>query len=77
MLTIPQADILNYALTLEHLEYTFYKETLANYTEAMFAAAGFDSTFYMNLMEVEYDEMTHVNFLTAGLMGKSATLLLP
>jgi hypothetical protein len=64
-------DILNYALTLEHLEDKFYREGLANYTEAQFAAAGFDSTFYNNLQIVSADETTHVSFLT-GALGSSA-----
>ena len=68
---IALATILNYALTLEHLEDKFYREGLANYTSADFAAAGFDATFYSNLQRVSYDEMTHVSFLTAGLTGMS------
>ena len=65
-------DILNYALTLEHLEDKFYREGLANYTESDFAAAGFDSTFYSNLKEVSSDEMTHVGFLTAAITKAGA-----
>ncbi|TVY94453.1 Protein rds1 [Lachnellula willkommii] len=64
--------ILNYALTLEHLEDKFYREGLANYSQADFANAGFDSTFYANLKEVSYDETTHVSFLTKAL-GNAAT----
>jgi len=70
---ITDGDILNYALTQEHLEDTFYREGLANYTEAQFAAAGFDSTFYNNLKEVSSDEETHVAFLTTALTGAGAT----
>ncbi len=65
-------DILNYALTLEHLEDKFYREGLANFTQAQFAAAGFDATFYNNLKEVSNDETTHVNFLTSALTGMSS-----
>lgn len=65
------ADILNYALTLEHLEDTFYREGLAKYTEQDFVDAGFDATFYANLKEVSSDEAAHVSFLTAGLTGSS------
>ncbi|KAF2754472.1 Ferritin/ribonucleotide reductase [Pseudovirgaria hyperparasitica] len=70
---ITDADILNYALTLEHLEDTFYREGLQKYTEADFAAAGFDSTFYTNLKEVSYDEATHVSFLTSALSAAGAS----
>ena len=70
---ITDADILNYALTLEHLEDKFYREGLANYTEAEFASAGFDATFYGNLKEISSDETTHVAFLTAALKKAGAT----
>lgn len=69
---ITDADILNYALTLEHLEDKFYREALANFTESDFAAAGFDSTFYNNLKEISSDETTHVSFLTAALTKAGA-----
>ncbi|KAK4693358.1 hypothetical protein P7C71_g4027, partial [Lecanoromycetidae sp. Uapishka_2] len=70
---VTDADILNYALTLEHLEDTFYQEALKNFTQADFAAAGFDATFYSNLLEVSSDEKTHVAFLTAALTKAGAT----
>lgn len=70
---ITDADILNYALTLEHLEDTFYQQGLKNFSESDFAAGGFDSTFYANLKEVSSDEMTHVAFLTAALTKAGAT----
>lgn len=66
---INDAVILNYALTLEHLEDFFYREGLSKFSEEEFAAAGFDSTFYANLKEVSADETTHVDFLTTALKG--------
>ncbi|KKY24771.1 putative ferritin ribonucleotide reductase-like protein [Phaeomoniella chlamydospora] len=70
---ITDADILNYALTLEHLEDVFYREGLANFTAADFAAAGFDETVYNNFKEVSLDESTHVSFLTSALTAAGAT----
>ena len=64
---VTDADILNYALTLEHLEDKFYREGLANFTADQFASAGFPAPFYDNLKEISSDEMTHVAFLTAAL----------
>ncbi|KAH7263028.1 ferritin-like domain-containing protein [Fusarium tricinctum] len=65
--------ILNYALTLEHLENNFYKEGLSNFTEQDFADAGYDSTFYNNIKEVSSDETTHVDFLTKALKAAGVT----
>ena len=70
---ITDVDILNYALTLEHLEDKFYREGLQNFTEGDFAAAGFDSAFYNNLKTISSDETTHVSFLTAALKEAGAT----
>ncbi|RFU73826.1 ferritin ribonucleotide reductase [Trichoderma arundinaceum] len=70
---ITDADILNYALTLEHLEDNFYREGLANFTAAQFAAAGYDASFYHNLREVSSDETAHVKFLTQALTAAGAT----
>lgn len=67
------AQILNYALTLEHLENNFYKQGLANFTQAQFAAAGFNATFYKNLQTIAMDESTHVSFLTSALKAANAT----
>jgi hypothetical protein len=69
------ADILNYALTLEHLEDKFYRDGLAMFQASDFAAAGFDETFYQNLVEISFDETTHVSFLTSALAGKNIQLL--
>jgi len=68
---------LNYALTLEHLENTFYQQGLANFTQAQFAAAGYDATFYKNLQEISSDESTHVKFLTSALQAAGAPATAP
>ncbi|KAJ5135891.1 hypothetical protein N7448_004445 [Penicillium atrosanguineum] len=70
---ITDADILNYALTLEHLEATFYEEGLKNYTQSDFVNAGFKDPFYTNLQEVAADERTHVAFLTQALTTTGAS----
>lgn len=66
--------ILNYALTLEHLEDTFYRDGLAKFSEQDFAAAGFDSTFYGNVKRVASDEAQHVAFLTSALKGTLSSI---
>ncbi|KAI6717179.1 hypothetical protein PZA11_001719 [Diplocarpon coronariae] len=64
---ITDVGILNYALTLEHLEDKFYREGLANYTQEDFVKAGFADPFYEDLKEISYDETTHVSFLSKAL----------
>lgn len=66
---VTDADILNYALTLEHLEATFYADGLKNFTRDDFVNAGYADPFYDNLMTVGSDEKTHVDFLTSALEG--------
>lgn len=70
---VTDADILNYALTLEHLEATFYAQGLQNYTQADFVNAGYADPFYSNLLKVASDEKTHVSFLTSAIEGRLTT----
>jgi hypothetical protein len=66
-------DILNYALTLEHLEDTFYREALAKYSVTDFKNAGFDEETYNRIKTISKDEETHVSFLTGALKAAGAT----
>ncbi|KGQ02671.1 Protein rds1 [Beauveria bassiana D1-5] len=61
-----------YALTLEHLEDTFYRDGLAKYSEQDFNSAGFDSKVYNNIKTIASDEAAHVDFLTKGLQAAGA-----
>ncbi|KAF2736193.1 hypothetical protein EJ04DRAFT_598202 [Polyplosphaeria fusca] len=65
---ITDIDILQYALTLEHLEYAFYRDGIAKFNSSQqFADAGFRGSFFKNINEVLYDEKTHVDFLTGAI----------
>ncbi|OAK94023.1 hypothetical protein IQ06DRAFT_311067 [Phaeosphaeriaceae sp. SRC1lsM3a] len=66
-------DILNYALTLEHLEDTFYREALAKYSVTDFKNAGFDEATYNRIKTISKDEETHVSFLTGALKAAGVT----
>jgi hypothetical protein len=59
---INDGTILNYALTLEYLEAAFYREALANYSEAQFASAGFAGV-RERIVEIGAQEETHAEFL--------------
>ncbi|TPX59933.1 hypothetical protein PhCBS80983_g02165 [Powellomyces hirtus] len=57
--------VLNYALTLEHLEAAFYKEALAKFDAAAFTAAGMDPAIRDQMLVVQSHEVTHVTTLTS------------
>ncbi|KAE9363289.1 hypothetical protein N431DRAFT_357286 [Stipitochalara longipes BDJ] len=66
-------DILQYALTLEHLENAFYKAALSTWSVDQFTAAGFPASFYDELKYIAHDEEGHVLYLEAGLSAAGAT----
>ena len=69
------ATILNYALTLEHLEDTFYREGLQRFSQDDFLLAGFSADVRAKILEVSSDETTHVSFLTTALKGMSLSVM--
>ncbi|KAK0554777.1 hypothetical protein OC846_000538 [Tilletia horrida] len=64
--------ILNYALTLEHLENAFYRDSLAKYDNTAFANAGFPAWVRSRFAEIGAHEKAHVDFLASAL-GANAT----
>ena len=60
-------QILQYALTLEHLEDAFYKEALAKFDEAAFTHAGLPAFARGRFVQIAEHEATHVTALTAAL----------
>ena len=57
-------DVLNYALTLEHLEYAFYRDGLATYGADAFAAGGYAENVFTYFEKIRDDEMAHVDTIT-------------
>ncbi len=58
-------DVVNYALTLEHLETAFYRDALTTFTADDFTAAGFDPLVVEYLALIRDHEAAHVEALTA------------
>jgi len=68
---------LNYALTLEHLEATFYTQGLDKFDQQDFVDAGYsaDTRNYINLIKAH--EVTHVNVLTSVINSYGALAVRP
>jgi len=66
------ATILQFALTLEHLENVFYKGALEKFPEQAFLDAGYSATYYSNLKYIAHDEEQHVELLEQGLIAAGA-----
>lgn len=66
-----QTQILQYALTLEHLENAFYHGGLAKFGAQAFEKAGFPSYVRGRIAQIGQHEQSHVDFLSKAL-GSSA-----
>jgi len=57
-------DVLNYALTLEHLEHAFYRDGLQEFTAEDFSTAGYAPNVYEWFGIIRDHEMEHVTVIT-------------
>lgn len=81
----PDIALLNYALTLEHLEAAFYTQGLTRFTANDFASADFASVFgpgtvagvYTNLGRIRDHEVAHVAALQAAIRTLGGTPVEP
>lgn len=68
---------LNYALTLEHLEATYYQQGLAAFDMVAFAAAGYSSNVFDNYVLIGAHEAAHVEALGALISARGGTPVPP
>lgn len=64
MMFASPVDVLNYALTLEHLESAFYRDGLAAIGEPGITGLGFQPSVFTTLQSIADNEATHVATLT-------------
>lgn len=65
-------DVLNFALTLEHIENAFYTQGLSRFKQKDFVDAGFPDWSYGRLKQIATHEAAHVEFLEK-VLGDKAT----
>ncbi|KAJ4403904.1 hypothetical protein N0V91_006206 [Didymella pomorum] len=70
--TLSDVDILQFALTAEHLESTFYKQGFAKFPMSDFQALGLSAAQVKSLMGVGQTEATHVTTLMSAITGAGA-----
>ena len=75
--SISDVDILQFALTLEHLENIFYKSVLQVFSKESFIQAGFSESFFTNIGFIAQDEETHVALLSSAISAAGATPVAP
>ena len=69
--------ILNYGLTLEHLEDFFYADGLRKYSAEAFAAAGYPAWVRQRISEISYHERGHVKFVADTIVSLNGTAVQP
>ncbi|KAL1792007.1 hypothetical protein ACET3X_009758 [Alternaria dauci] len=70
--TLSDVDILNFALTAEHLESAYYKQGFAKFPMSDFMALGLSEGQVKSLMGVGQTEATHVTTLQSAIAGAGA-----
>jgi hypothetical protein len=66
-------EVLNYVLTLEHMESTFYREGLEQFADQVFLDNGFQTSVRERLVAIGEHEAAHVEALTAAIEDLGGT----
>lgn len=61
-------EVLNYALTLEHIEHAFYRDGLTTFGPDAFAAAGYAANVRDYFATIRDHEQAHVDALTQAIL---------
>ncbi|KAG0279288.1 hypothetical protein BGZ95_001710 [Linnemannia exigua] len=75
--TASDIGVLNYALTLEHLETEFYVEGLRKFSDANFKDANLDEEIRRRIVHIGEHEATHVKVLTSTIETLGGTPVRP
>jgi len=70
---VNDGDVLNYALTLEHLEAAFYSGALEQFSAEDFTAAGYPDWVRDRAAQISAHETSHVEFLSGALDAAGIT----
>jgi len=73
LLLLADGDVLNYALTLEHLEAAFYSGALDQFSAEDFASAGYPDWVRNRIAQISAHETSHVEFLSTALNAAGIT----
>jgi hypothetical protein len=63
----PVVDVLTFALTMEHIENTFYSDRLAKYSKEDFVKAGYPAYTRGRFTQIALHEKTHVQMLSSAI----------
>ncbi|KAF7357946.1 Protein rds1 [Mycena venus] len=74
---VSDTQVLNFALTLEHLESAFYQQGLSKFPQSAFVAAGYPDWVYERFQQIRDHEDTHETFISTALTTAGTQAVAP